>query len=410
MRGLLVKAALVLFVCTTFAGLAAAQGSYATVHGVVKDATGAPVADAQVLWENTENGRHYKLKTNKKGEYFSLGVDPGDYNITVTSKDGKVLDKVNKFHAGLGDVTQDFDLKQSQETSIKETAKKAGVSNEQMRQQVQQQQAEAEKVQKYNENLKAVNEKLNAGAAFMKAQPPDYAQAIAAYQEAANMVPDEDIPWYRLGNAYLASARTQTDPAERSKQYNEAYNDLQKAVDLLSKKQPPAGQAPPPAAGAKGQQAPSNNEHLAYYYDNLGAAAAQLGKMDEATKSYEQAIQLDPAHAGDYYFRLGVVLHNNAKDEETRKKAVEAFDKAIAADPNKADAYYLKGTDLFAQVSTDSAGKIIAPPGTAEALQKYVDLQPTGPHAEEAKQMLAALNATVESSFGKKTTAPAKKK
>jgi len=42
----------------------------ATVKGVAKDAKGTPITDAQVTWHNDDNGRTFKLKTNKKGEYF----------------------------------------------------------------------------------------------------------------------------------------------------------------------------------------------------------------------------------------------------------------------------------------------------------------------------------------------------
>ena len=50
--------------------------------------------------------------------------------------------------------------------------------------------------------------------------------------------------------------------------------------------------------------------------------------------------------------------------------------------------------------------KMVAPDGTAEAFQKYLELSPTGPHAEEAKAMLAGIGATVETTYGtkKKTT------
>ena len=47
-----------------------------TVKGVCKDADGKPIADAVVIWANQENGQKYTLKTNKKGEYFSLGITP----------------------------------------------------------------------------------------------------------------------------------------------------------------------------------------------------------------------------------------------------------------------------------------------------------------------------------------------
>ena len=53
------------------------------------------------MWNgsNTDNGRKYNLKTNKKGEYFSLGIEPGKYKVTLT-QDGKQLDQVNNFPVG----------------------------------------------------------------------------------------------------------------------------------------------------------------------------------------------------------------------------------------------------------------------------------------------------------------------
>ena len=76
-----------------------------------------------------------------------------------------------------------------------------------------------------------------------------------------------------------------------------------------------------------------------------------------------------------YYFNLGATLTNaNTKnDPKMRKAAVEAFDKAIAADPTRADAYYWKGTNLIG-AATLQGDKMMAPPGTAEAFQKYLEL------------------------------------
>ncbi len=48
-----------------------------------------------------------------------------------------------------------------------------------------------------------------------------------------------------------------------------------------------------------------------------------------------------------------------------------------------------------------------APAGTAEAFNKYLALQPTGKYADVAKQMLAMLGASVETSYGK--SKPSKK-
>jgi hypothetical protein len=53
---------------------------------------------------------------------------------------------------------------------------------------------------------------------------------------------------------------------------------------------------------------------------------------------------------------------------------------------------------------------MVAPDGTAEAFQKYLELQPTGPHAEEAKAMLQGLGSPVETSYGTQKKKPATKK
>jgi len=87
--------------------------------------------------------------------------------------------------------------------------------------------------------------------------------------------------------------------------------------------------------------------------------------------------------------------------------ALAAFDKVIAADPNKAEAYYWKGVNLIGK-ATLQGDKMIAPPGTAEAFQKYLELAPTGQYADAAKQMLASIGAPVETGFGNKKK-PAKK-
>jgi len=94
----------------------------------------------------------------------------------------------------------------------------------------------------------------------------------------------------------------------------------------------------------------------------------------------------------------------------TVDEANAAFDKAIAADPTKADAYYQKGVNLINKATTDSkTGKVIPAPGTEEALNKYLELQPTGQFAEGAKSMLQYIGSSIETSYGKKKAAATKK-
>jgi tetratricopeptide (TPR) repeat protein len=392
MKGLISKGVVVAVLCVSAAVWVAAQ-SMGTIKGSCKDVQGNPIVGAEVVWKNQNNGRTYKLKTDKKGNYFSLGIDPGDYTVTL-SQGGKVLTEDKGIHVGLDELTHDMNMKQQAAESVAATAKKEGKSSAEVQQQIEKQQADIAKAQKFNESIKGVNDKLNAADVFMKDK--NYPQAIATLQEANTMLPDNDVVLYRLGRGYMESAKAQTDAAEKTKQNTEAYNDLQKAIDIKKAE-------PTPTDAAKAQR---DKESLAGYYDSLGTTAARLGKTDEAVSDYNKAAELNPTGAAGYYFNLGAILTNSATDSNGKKAAADAFDKAISADPTRADAYYWKATNLMA-LATEKDGKLSPPDGTIEAFQKYLELQPTGPHAEEAKQMIAAMNASIQSSYG---TAKSEKK
>jgi tetratricopeptide (TPR) repeat protein len=325
-----------------------------------------------------DNGQKYTLKTNKKGEYFSLGLSPGSYLVTLyknadDQKAGKELFHFTKFQVTLEETTLDFDLKKEQEN----TAKGQGLTPEQLKQ-MQEQQAKA---QKENNTVKALNDKLNA--AKTAADAGDYETAIAAMNEATQMDATRDLIWFKLGDYNRMSATKQTDPAEKQKRLDSAVEAYQKAVDIKKS-----------ATNDKDANAAKN---LAAYYNNLAEAYAKAGKVDDAVKTYAQAAQIDPGNAGQYYFNTGAVLTNAGKVDD----AIAAFDKVIAADPNRAEAYYWKGVNLIGK-ATLQGDKMIAPPGTAECFQKYLELQPTGTYADPAKQMLATIGASVETGFGKK--------
>jgi tetratricopeptide (TPR) repeat protein len=352
-----------------------AQTSSGTVKGVCKDFDGKPITGAVVLWSSSDTGRKYELKTNGKGEYFSLGIMPGKYNITLT-KDGKELYHINGFNVALDENTLDFDLKKEREAQ----AQGQGLTPEQLKAQ----QEAAAKAAKENNTVKSLNEKL--AAAKQDSDAGDFEGAVAQMTEATQMDPNRDLLWAKLGEYYLAAAGKQADTAEKNKRYDEAIADYSKALDLKQK-----------AMDSDNKKSPDANRVLASYYNNLGQAEAKSGKTDDAAKAYGQAAQLDPTGAGQYYFNLGAILTNAGKVDD----AISAFDKAIAADPNRADAYYWKGVDLIGK-ATLKGDKMVAPDGTADAFNKYLQLQPTGPYAEPAKQMLASIGANVETDFGKK--------
>jgi tetratricopeptide (TPR) repeat protein len=359
---------------------AQASGS---VKGVCKDADGNPVGDAVVVYENMDNGQKYTLKTNKKGEYFSLGVSPGTYTVTFYKsaddfKAKKETDHVRGAHIGIGDENPpvDFDTKKNLENQ----AKGVGLTPEQLKQKQEEQAKQA----KEGNTVKTLNEKLTAAKAASDAG--DFDGAIAILTEANQVDATRDLVWFKLGDAYRLSASKQTDTTEKQKRFGEAADSYAKAIELKQD-----------AIKSGKDKDPNATRNLAAYYNNMADAYNRAGKIDDAVKTYELAAQADPSSVAQSYFNIGAVLTNAGKVDE----AVVAFDKCIAADPTRAEAYYQKGVNLLGK-ATLQGDKMVAAPGTAEAFQKYLELQPTGGHSEEAKAMLASIGAPVETGFNKK--------
>ena len=377
--------ALVLFMLGLCAPAVFAQGASGTVKGVCKDVEGNPIVDGIVVFANQDNGQKYTLKTNKKGEYFSLGVGAGTYNVTLYKnaddyKANKELFHQNKFQVTLEENTLDFDLKKL----ASEQAKGQGLTPEQ----IKAQQEAQEKQKKEVNTVKSLNEKL--AAAKVATDAGDFDSAIADLKAANEIDATRDLIWFKLGDAYRMSAPKQTDAAEKQKRLNEAVESYQKALQLKQ--------------AATNDKDPNATKTLAAYYNNLAEAYSKAGKIEDSVKTYQQAAQADPSAAAQYYFNMGAVLTNAGKADE----AIAAFDKCIAADPSRAEAYYQKGVNMLGK-ATLQGDKMVAIPGTAEAFQKYLELQPTGGHAEEAKAMLTSIGASVETSYGSKKKAPPKK-
>src|ERR1700731_4898203 len=230
-----------------------AQGASGTVKGVCKDAQGNPIADAVVVWANQDNGQKYPLKTNKKGEYFSLGIGAGTYTVTLyknadDAKANKELFHFGKVPVTLDENTLDFDLKK-QGT---EAAKGQGLTPEQLKAQQEAQ----EKHAKEANTVKALNEKL--AAAKTASDAGDFDTAMASLTAANEIDASRDLGWFKLGDAYRLSEAKQTDPDEKKKRLNSAVEAYQKAVTLKQ--------------AATNEKDPKATKTLAAYYNNLAEA------------------------------------------------------------------------------------------------------------------------------------------
>ena len=320
------------------------------IKGICKDQDGKLITDGVVEVVNPDSGRKATAKTNKNGEYTIIGLTPGSYDATLF-RNGQKVDNFTKIPIGMGDMREvNFDLK-------KDLAK-AGPSEEQLKQ--------LQEVQKQNEKIKGLNAKLAEARDLEKAG--NYDQAISMLQEATTTDPSKDLLWAYLGDAYRGA-----------KKYPEAAEAYQKALAIN------------PNSGA--------------YHNGLADAYAKSGQTDKAIAEWNAAAQAEPANAATYYFNEGAVLTNTGKVDD----AITAFDKTIQIDPKRADAYYWKGVNLLGK-ATLKGDKMVAPDGTADALNKYLELDPNGKYADAAKQMLASIGASVETGFGKQKSQPAKKK
>jgi tetratricopeptide (TPR) repeat protein len=192
--------------------------------------------------------------------------------------------------------------------------------------------------------------------------------AVQNLAKAAEVDPNQPAVWAHLGDAYMGLATGKT---------GDEFNSItQKGLDAYSK-----------AIELKPDDAASHN--------NYALALAKAKKFPEMQAELKKAADLDPPNAGKYYYNLGALLVNSGQNDA----AAEAFKKAIETNTGYADAYYQYGVTLVAQAKIGQDGKITPVPGTVEAFQKYLELQPSGQFAQSAKEMLTTLNASVETKF-----------
>ncbi len=324
----------------TLPGLAQTGG----LTGKVTLQDGGPCVKCTVQIERQEIKGNYHVNTNKKGEYVYVGLPIGNYKITFLDADGHQLFNFSGKHVGLGDPT-DASLDMAKEMA---TAKKEQQANPQVQQQMQEQAKE----QKQFSGLKQLFDQGNA--LFAQGQ---YDQAAAAFDQAAALAKDKNL---------VAVLTREADSYHKARQNDKAVEIYQKAI-----------------AGSPGD---------ASLHNNLGSVYADMGKIPEAQQEFEKSAQLDPASASRAYFNLGVVMYNKGKMDE----AGAALKKALELDPKYADAYFLEAQALMGKATLTPDGKVVAAPGTIEALQTYLKLDPNGKYAQSAQAMLQSITGKVE--------------
>jgi tetratricopeptide (TPR) repeat protein len=339
-----------LFLCLTAMLTLAAAAQNAAIKGLCKDEAGKPIASGTVEFANLASGQKIRVATGQRGEYNSTEIPAGNYKITLFGPDGKPLFYFdNAPIKAASEYVVDFEL-----SKLKAEAEKESAGNAEQRKQ-------NEKVKQDNEKIRSTNALLQQAAQQKKDQ--QYAAALDTLQRAAAQDQTHDVVYAALADACVLN-----------KKFPEAEAAYTKAIAL----------------------APAGSKSLGSDHSGLALALAQQGKIEPSMAECEKTAQFDAVQGGVCYFNDGAILTNQGNADA----ANEAFDKSIAADPTRADAYYQKGVNLLAKATLGSDNKMIPAPGTVEAFSKYLELSPDGKYAQSAKDLLTSIGATVQASYG----------
>jgi tetratricopeptide (TPR) repeat protein len=370
----LTRAFITLAAILACATIASAQS--ARVNGQVLDKDGKPWAGITVVLKS-DNGRTYTLKTDKDGRFTQIGLNVGLYTFTLSEQASGL--NYSEQHQLQSD--QDNNITINFKTLIE--TQKAGPSAEQQKVQ-QDQQNKFKEMQTHFTAGRAALDDYDATHKQLATTSADQRQALqdkmdsdakAAVSEltlAEQGVQPKDIKnhavvWSNLAQAY-----------EKAGQSQEAVDAYQKAIDL----QPSAGiyqnQSTALAALAVGQTDPK----------------AAADKLANASSDCDKAAALDPnpTVALACWKNMGIILSNKGDF----KDAVPPLQKATQLNPKDVQAWFLLGSAYTGLITPNQQGDKMTydiPPGTTDAYQKVIDLDPSGPYAAQAKQNLDALTA-----------------
>lgn len=463
-----------------FALLAMPQG--ASVSGKILDRQGKPMANAQITYANagqfspgvssgtdqsqsrivlSGNGKVYKTKTNKKGEFLIVGVMSGIYQVDIADASGAHLFTGKVYVGDNGDATWsnvlNVDLSSPQPGDVVTREHNPLVDRmnnltndlhsaldnhdwpraEDLLHQLiqldgnrwefyQNLGAVQSNMQKYAESAesfqkgieleqkllanKSDSAKIKSDLSGMMISEADALhrlgkldQAMALYEQAAPLAPKPAMAFYHACNAQLnrGSATAAIELCEKAVAANpdqwEFYETLANAQNDSGKVEDAFKTYQSGIETAKRQLA--TDPGSAIVKAGLGQMLNAEGNMYSQHSRYEEAIGAF-TEAAKFSSYAAMPLFNACATYYNMNRLTEAIaacDQAIASDPAMAEAYYLKGAALFGRGSLGH-GKYQVPEGTSEIFYKYLELAPFGEHARDVRAMLDKLDAPIESS------------
>jgi len=338
-----------------------ASAQNGSISGQIMDITGKPWAELG-MQAVSDQGAKQETKTDKDGKYSFHNLRAGIYSVFVvfpppnTNPPYEVKCRVQ----GGEDTKVDLNFKDviaKQGAEAQEAVKK----QEEEKQKFQNMKGHFDAGVVLLDQVKQAKSDLSKAPAdqrdTLKQQVADLSGKAVTELEGAKAAAPEKDPNLHLINARLADAY---DAAGRSDDAAAAYK---QAIDLK-----------PTAA----------------YYSNLGGILGRAGKTEEAMAMYQKSVELDPTNAAQTWRNIGITLYNANRLGD----AVEPLKKSAELDPKNAQTWYLLGAALVYKMTLKRVGDKDVPefaPGTIEAYQKAIELDPNGTYGAQAKQGLEQL-------------------
>jgi tetratricopeptide (TPR) repeat protein len=274
----------------------AAQAQTGTARGKVLDSKGQPLQDATVVMEFMGGiTRKFEVKTNKKGEWMQVGMQPGPYKFTA-SKDGFQPSFIEA-RIGLGDPTAVPEFKLN---TMAEAQKAAGGGE----------------MEALRTGFQHAVELHNAGKID---------EAEAAYKAILEKSPNVAEVYQNLGQLYLGK---KDYPAAETAFLKglEIRPDSSDISTLLARTYQESGQ--PDKAMALLEKAAGANPQDAKAQFNRGIFLLNANKNEEAIAAFEAAVKADP-NMPEPYFRLGAALIGQGKIPD----AISNLEKYLSLNP-----------------------------------------------------------------------------
>ncbi len=337
---------------------AAAQGD-GSISGQIMDITGKPWADIGIQ-AVSDQGAKSETKTDKDGKYSVRNLRAAVYTVYVQLAAPNKPYEVQCRVQGGNDVKVDVNFKDV-------VAKQGAEAQEAIKKQEEEKQKFQNMKGRFDAGVALLDQVKQAKADLGKA-PED--QRVALKQQVADL----------SGKAVTELEGAKAAAPEKDPNLHLIYARLADAYDA-------AGRSDDAIAAYK--QA-IEFKPTAAYYNNLGGIEGRAGKIDEATVAYQKSAELDPTNAAQAWRNFGITLYNASR----LKEAVDPLKKSTVLDPKNAQGWYLLGAALVGAMETKKVGdklEFVIQPGTVEAYQKAVELDPNGVYGAQAKQGLDAL-------------------